>query len=126
MPTNPTPQELADQAAEAVRDLNHATQGAKGNLTFPGDAYEVVASLKTLTQRLPQSFEQLSVFLRKLDKTDAVTADHGTPEDHLTEALSGLASSALIAQTLTEHLDRAHNALAPLGWSGPLPDTDGL
>lgn len=121
--TNPTPRNLADRAAEAVRGLNHATQSAKGELTYPGDAYKVVASLKTLTQRLPQSFEQLAAFLRRLDKTDMVTADYGTPEEHLAETLSALASSALIAQTLTEHLDRAHNALAPLGWNGPLPDT---
>lgn len=115
MQTIPSPQELADKAAEAVRDLNHATQAAKGNLIYPGDAYEVVASLKALTQRLPQSFEQLSTFLRKLN-ADAVTADYGTPEEHLAEALSGLASSALIARTLTDHLDRAHSALAPLGY----------
>ncbi|MEV5607136.1 hypothetical protein [Streptomyces sp. NPDC052225] len=119
MPTNPSPAALADTAAESVRSLNHATQSFKGNLIYPGDAYEVVASLKTLTQRLPQSFEQLADFLRRLDKTDAVTADYGTPEEHLMEVLSGLASSVLIAQTLTEHLDRAHNALAPLGFNDP-------
>ncbi|MCX5288745.1 hypothetical protein [Streptomyces sp. NBC_00183] len=118
------PQDLADQAAEAIRNLNHATQSAKGELNYPSDAYELVASLKQLTERLPQSFEQISRFLGALAKTDAVTADHGTPDDHLAEVRSGLASAALIAQTLTDHLDYAHSALGPLGYSGPIDDTD--
>ncbi|WP_371662611.1 hypothetical protein [Streptomyces sp. NBC_00280] len=114
--TNTTPKDLAARAAEAIRSLNHSTQSAKGELTYPGDAYKTVASLKLLTQRLPQSFDQLSHFLGALAKTGAVTADYGAPDDHIDEARSALASAALIAQTLTEHLDRAHNALAPLGY----------
>ncbi|MFF8430879.1 hypothetical protein ACF07Y_38240 [Streptomyces sp. NPDC016566] len=121
---NARPQDLADQAAEAIRSLNHATQSAKGELTYPGDAYELVASLKQLTQRLPQSFEQISRFLGSLAKTSAVTADHGTADDHLAEARSGLASAALIAQTLTDHLDHAHSALGPLGYRDPTGDSD--
>ncbi|MER6117319.1 hypothetical protein [Streptomyces sp. NPDC001743] len=115
MQTIPSPQELADKAAEAVRDLNHATQAAKGNLSYPGDAYDVVASLKALTQRLPQSFEQLSRFLANLP-SGALTADYGEPDEHLAEARSALASAVLVAQTLAEFLDRAHSALAPLGY----------
>ncbi|MEE4493770.1 hypothetical protein [Streptomyces sp. BE230] len=116
MQTIPSPQELADKAAEAVRDLNHATQAAKGNLTYPGDAYEVVASLKALTQRLPQSFEQLSHFVEVLTESGAVTADYGEPDEHLAEARSALASGVLVAQTLAEFLDHVHSSLAPLGY----------
>ncbi|MET7894996.1 hypothetical protein [Streptomyces mirabilis] len=117
MPRKPrTAVELSDAAAEAVRDLNHATQSAKGELVYPGDAYKTVASLKLLTQRLPQSFDQLFDFLGRLAKTGAVTADYSAPDDHLAEARSALASAAITAQTLTEHLDRAHGALAPLGY----------
>ncbi|MFI2350370.1 hypothetical protein ACH492_25640 [Streptomyces sp. NPDC019443] len=108
--------DLATQAAEKIRQLNHATQGAKGELTYPGDAYEVVASLKCLTQRLPQSFDQLSDFLETFARTGSVTADYGVPDDHLAEACSALASAAMVAQTLSEYLDRAHSALAPLGY----------
>ncbi|MFJ2071199.1 MULTISPECIES: hypothetical protein [Streptomyces] len=119
MTTHPTPAVLADQAAEAVRNLNHATQLVKGELTYPSDAYDVVASLKMLTQRLPQSFDQLAAFMERLDRTGNVTADHGDADEHIGETRSALASAALIAQTLTEHLDRAHNALAPLGYRAP-------
>ena len=123
---NARPQDMADQAAEAIRDLNHATQSAKGDLNYPSDAYELVASLKQLTQRLPQSFEQISRFLGALAKTGAVTADPGTPGDHLAEARSGLASAALIAQSLSSHLDYAHSALGPLGYCSPVDDADDL
>ncbi|GAA0386649.1 hypothetical protein [Streptomyces luteireticuli] len=120
------PNTLAIRAAEAIRDFNHATQRAKAELTYPGDAYEVVAALKLLTQRLGQSFDQISDFLATLAKTGAVTADYGTPDDHIAEARSGLASAALITQTLTEFLDHAHSELAPLGYCGPIDDTDDL
>lgn len=116
MPTHPTPATLAGNAAEAVRSLNHATQLIKGELTYPSDAYDVVASLKTLTQRLPQSFDQLAAFVERLGKTGNVTADHGDPDEHVSEARSALASAYLVAETLTEHLDRAHSALSPLGF----------
>lgn len=116
MDAKDNPQSLADTAAEALRELNHATQGAKGELVYPGDAYDVVASLKMLTQRLPQSFEQLSRFLANLAESGAVTADYGVPGEHLAEARSALASGVLVAQTLTEFLDHAHSALAPLGY----------
>lgn len=122
MTTHPTPAVLADQAAEAVRSLNHATQRIKGELTYPSDAYDVVASLKTLTQRLPQSFDQLSTFIERLGKTGNVTADYGDADEYIGETRSALASAALIAQTLADHLDRAHSALSPLGYSGPAAD----
>ncbi|WP_371527162.1 hypothetical protein OG302_14420 [Streptomyces sp. NBC_01283] len=111
-----TPAHLADQAAEAIRNLNHATQSSKGELTYPSDAHEIVGPLNRLADRLPQSFDQISEFLDALAETSAVTADHGTAEDHIGEARSALASCALIAQTLAEHLERAHTALAPLGY----------
>ncbi|MDI3406059.1 hypothetical protein [Streptomyces cavernicola] len=111
-----TPAELAEQAAQAIRNLNHATLPGKDQLAYPGDAYETVGPLARLAHRLPQSLDQLTEFLRKLTESGAVTADYGSAEEQLLEARSALASSALIALTLAEHLDRAHEALAPLGY----------
>ncbi|NEA59507.1 hypothetical protein G3I60_36440 [Streptomyces sp. SID13666] len=112
--SNPSPRDLADTAAEAIRSLNHATLSTKGELTYPSDAYEVVAALTQLTQRLPQTFDQLAHFLGTLPKTGTVTADYGTPDEHLAQSRSALASAALIARTLADHLARAQDALAPL------------
>ncbi|MFD9629337.1 hypothetical protein [Streptomyces violascens] len=117
--TNNSPQDFAAQAAEAIRNLNHATQTAKGELTYPVEAYNVVALLALLTRRLPQAFEQLSEFLGMLAKTGKVTADYGMPDDHLGEARSALGSAAIVTETLTAFLERAHIELAPLGY-----DTD--
>ncbi|MDI3389640.1 hypothetical protein QIS99_26135 [Streptomyces sp. B-S-A8] len=124
-PTDIKPAELAAQAADAIRGLNHATQAFKGQLAYPGDAYEVVGPLARLAHRLPQSFDQLNELLHKLTETGAVTADYGSAEDQILEARSALASSALIALTLADHLDRAHQALAPLGYS-PADDAPGV
>ncbi|NGN64109.1 hypothetical protein G5C51_09355 [Streptomyces sp. A7024] len=110
------PAHHAEAAAEAVRALNHTTQARKDGFDYPSDAYEVVGPLNQLAMRLPQSFAQLSSFLVGLSKAGAVTADHGEAKEHLGDACSALASSALIAQTLAEHLERAHSALSPLGY----------
>ncbi|NED11273.1 hypothetical protein [Streptomyces sp. SID9124] len=111
------PQDFADAAAEAIRGLNHASWSGTEELTYLGDAYEVVASLKVLAQRLPQCFEQLSHFLVNLTESGAVTADYGVAGEHLAEARSALTSGVLVAQTLAEFLDHAHNSLAPLGYN---------
>src|ERR1019366_525922 len=56
----PEPPDLADQADQAIRALNHLTPEG---LEYPGDLYEVIASLKLMAQRLPQLFGQLTAWL---------------------------------------------------------------
>ncbi|SDK79315.1 hypothetical protein [Streptomyces indicus] len=119
-----TPAEHASAAAEAIRHLNHATQFHKSELVYPSNAYDVIGALHRLAYSLPQAFEQIGAFLKECDETGYVTADHGTTYGHITEARSALASSALIAQTLAEHLGNAHTATAPLGWAGTTEDDD--
>ncbi|WP_425832254.1 hypothetical protein [Streptomyces fractus] len=118
--TNPA--QLAEHAAEAIRSFNHATQSGKGELAYPADAYEAVGSLVMLAQRLPQGLGQLARFLEQQGRTGHVTADHGAPELHLAKARAALGTAALSAQAVTEFLEQAHNALAPLGWNGPMTD----
>lgn len=45
MTGDPSPAELAEVAAEAIRAANHATFPGAGGLTWPSDAYDVIASL---------------------------------------------------------------------------------
>src|SRR5215213_1171406 len=56
-------QDIAERAAEAVRELIHATQAAKGALAYPADVYEVVGALETMAGRLPQAYGQLADWL---------------------------------------------------------------
>jgi hypothetical protein len=58
--------EVAAMMAEAVRYLNHATQGRAGReaLHYPSHLDRVVASLATMAQRMPQLLEQMESWLR--------------------------------------------------------------
>lgn len=54
--------ELAEQAAEAIRSLNHLTMPGR-DLQYPADVYKIVGSLRTMAQHLPQLFGELAKFL---------------------------------------------------------------
>jgi hypothetical protein len=66
-PANPaaprTLGEWADDAAEAIRELNHRTRPASGELTYPADVAEILAALTAMTTRLPQLLDQLTGWL---------------------------------------------------------------
>lgn len=53
----------ASTAAEAIRALNHATLPGRDGLTEPADAYEVLANLSSLAERLTQAIGQVQFFL---------------------------------------------------------------
>jgi hypothetical protein len=53
---------LAHAAAEAIRDLNHATRH-HDSLAQPGDAYELTGALFLTASRLPQLITQISACL---------------------------------------------------------------
>lgn len=74
-----------------------------------------MAALKQLTQRLPQTFTQLGGFLESQRAAGHLSADHDTPNEHTAVVHHALTDAATAAETLTSALDRAHNALAPLG-----------
>lgn len=57
-----TAAKLAGEAAEAIRQLNHATRPAAGGLACPADAYDVAGELSALSARLIQALAQLAGF----------------------------------------------------------------
>ena len=59
------PAQWADDAAEAIRSLNHATATthADGGYGWPGDVDAVLGSLTLLAQRLPQACHQAAAWL---------------------------------------------------------------
>jgi len=57
------PGRCAQQAAEAVWALNHATLPGAGGLGGPADVYDVLGALASLVARLPQALGQLQGFL---------------------------------------------------------------
>ena len=59
-----TPADWADQAAEAIRRLNHATLSSEDGYVHPSDVDATLANLQVLVQRLPQALVQMRVWLK--------------------------------------------------------------
>jgi hypothetical protein len=111
-----SPSDVADQAAEAIRTLNHITSDA---LEYPSDVYEVVANMKIMTQRLPQLFDQLSAWLEREYAAGHISHDRGWPaEDEVRSAVDSLTLASMGAGALTDALNTAHNALGGLKAAG--------
>lgn len=121
------PVDLLRDAAEAIREFNHLTFPTRqnpGGLAYSPDAYRAIGALKTLSQRLPQAFEQIDRALSVLHGRGYVTADYGTPDHHIATASAALQDAHDHAHALAAALERAHTATSPLGYSGPITDTD--
>lgn len=119
--TNQDAGELAEQAAELVRALNHATRSEAGELEYPSDVYKIVGSLQTLAERLPQLFGQLAAFLMAEANADRIGhSSGGSPRTWIDDVLEALTKASDSADELAADLDRAHNAASGLqgaGWA---------
>jgi hypothetical protein len=111
--------QLADEAAEGIRALNHATLPAAGGLVFPADAYAVTGSLAVLAARLPQVLSQIEVFLADelaAGRIVIVAGEHaGDPTAAITLAAAWLQGARVAAHHLRHALDGAQAALT---WAG--------
>ncbi|MDW6061340.1 hypothetical protein SAZ11_29310 [Streptomyces sp. FXJ1.4098] len=117
--TSTTAAELSDAAAEAIRQLNHLTRQTGSGLEYPGDAYSTVANLSTLAMRLPQSLVQILAFMDRLGHEGHLRSDNG-PGDlatRLEDLREGIAAAQRCAEALHVCLNRAHNALSPIGYA---------
>ncbi|MGY5627489.1 hypothetical protein ACW7N6_38620 [Streptomyces sp. UC1A3] len=114
-----TPAQLADDAAEALRVLNHATltQSAAG-WEYPGDAYSTVGNLTILADRLTQALGQVESFVGAHEDAGRLRSDH-EPDDLLAQrllAFHGAMSEAIgLTRVLEQSLSRAHQALRSVG-----------
>ena len=102
---------LGEQAAEAIRNLNHLTRGA-GVFADPAQASQLVAALAAMTGRLPQLLEQISTWLHRELASGRLRVDTTTPTDDPTDLLTlitaCLAQAGHCAHRLNEALDTAH------------------
>jgi hypothetical protein len=110
-----TPAELAGQAAEAVRALNHATLPGTGGLEYPADAYEVTGQLSVLAARLPPALAQMLAFLSEqatAGRIAVVAGQHeGNPAAMLIAVTADLDAAVASARRLHQALDAAQNHL---------------
>lgn len=118
----PSVGELASEAAEAVRSLNHATFPGADGLVWPSDAYDVIASLGLLAARLPQLLAQLDSWLTRQVEQSRVVVDGGEyagdPAAAAAVTSHWLEAATTAASQLHHALDRAQQATAFLAAAG--------
>jgi len=71
-----SPQQYAEQAAEAVRALNHVTLGPDA-YEWPSDVDRVIADLHLTVMRLEQAFTQAGRWLERAEVAGEVGHDQG-------------------------------------------------
>ena len=103
---------LAHAAAQAIRDLNHATRH-HDSLAQPGDAYELIAALFLTASRLPQLITQISGYLSQALAGGRLGHDLGEdPAPAVDGALIFLGDARTSAAALAGDLDAAQQQLA--------------
>lgn len=122
MDLNRPPAEMANAAAESIRELNHRTLDPKA-FTQPGDVSDIANAIALLVQRLPQAIQQLEAGLAALHERGAIRLDD-IPEGHASrkdvqdrvfEALFGLRESRDDLRRAHEYLTRATGPLSHMG-----------
>ncbi|MFE9380363.1 hypothetical protein [Streptomyces sp. NPDC006855] len=120
-----SPVALADQAAEAVRAVNHTTRAPGADWQYPSDAYSLIGTLAHLSRMLPQAITQALVPVTDAHQADRLTVDGGKDPD---QAASSAVQTARVAigraQRLAEALDQVHSALSPLGYDTSADEFD--
>jgi hypothetical protein len=98
-----TPGQLAGDAAEAIRALNHRTLDRKG-YSAPPAVGEAAYAIRTLIERLPQSLDQMATALTWFGAEDAIRMDDGTdPHQAVAECAAAIAVGRQhLAQLLDE------------------------
>jgi hypothetical protein len=102
----------ADDAAEAIRSLNHQT---RDGLAAPAEVYAVIGGLSTMTARLPQLLQQLSRYLIAEQTAGCIRHDtEPDPTAAVKAALAALNDASARAESLRSALDAAHQATSHL------------
>jgi hypothetical protein len=117
--------QLADDAYEAVRAINHATINRTA-IPAP-EVYRVLGSLKLVGHGLDQALSQLGAGLgRSLDHYDVYEDDGADPLVSVVQAVDLLTEARAHALTLGQLLERAQVALNRQGYrdSEPEPAAD--
>ena len=112
-----TVREVAAQAVEAVRALNHLTADA-GELASPGEVREVVGRLALLGHELPQLCEQLARFLvAQREDGQIVCGSGGDPDSVLLDVSEALSAAGRAADMMAAALAEAGAKAASLDLS---------
>ena len=110
--------EVADQAAHAIRQLNHRTRPATGDLAEPSDTAEIIAALAAMTDMLPQLLGQLACWLDHQQHHGRLRVDTLAPLPDTAQNVGALTECLHHAtrwlQRAATELDTAHQHAAHL------------
>ncbi len=113
-PAEPGVLHLGEQAAEAIRELNHRTRHLDA-LADPAELSWLLADLSATAQRLPQLLDQLRNWLHHEPAHGRLRADTDTHPDQLIAlADAQLTCGGLHARQLAAALETAHQHTANL------------
>jgi hypothetical protein len=116
--------EHADEAAEAIRAINHVTFHAE-SLPFPSDAWQLINAFATTAHRLAQALQQTGHLVRGKQQRGEIGIDHGTtyaehPAMAVADCLAGLEDAAQASAMLADALERAARPLTYAHYLDPL------
>ena len=101
---------------DASRFLCYATMERRGGLTYPADAYVLVADLYAAIGRFPQMCGQIEDFLRAQEATGRLHEDQGRDiATQVGRAVLHLGHAADAARALTRALQAVQADIAGLG-----------
>ena len=110
-----TPDQYADQAAEAVRSLNHATLRTTSGYVWPADVDAVVAHLTAMVAGSEQALRQGYGWLARAAQAGAVGHDESADvTDELAELRTLTVSAIEQVQVLTTRLNEMRRVTAHL------------
>ncbi|MFJ3699540.1 hypothetical protein ACIPW9_36360 [Streptomyces sp. NPDC090052] len=116
------PAQHSDDAAEAVRQLNHATLSTSA-YPYPGEASKTVLGFIDMLNRLPQSLDQLAAGLRALEGRGGIVMDDGSEvSEQVSIVLRSLLNAKEALSTARGALQEASTPLFHMG--GVLADGD--
>ncbi|MGV9226438.1 hypothetical protein ACWDPF_27640 [Streptomyces albogriseolus] len=111
-----SPADISNDAAEAIRQLNHRTRTEHDDWQYPGDAYSTVANLAYLAGGLPQALAQIRALMQRLESSGNLRSDKDTVGTDLSETFAGLDDARAAAEQLYAALNRAHAGLGSLAY----------
>lgn len=124
-----TPAQLASDAAEAIRALNHRTLKTDA-FPNPADVSDTANGISAVIQRLPQALQQLEAGMRALDENDRIRLADRHPSEvsqfdiarAVSTVLVGLEEARQALGRVEDHLRDATGVLGNLG--APWPEAD--
>jgi hypothetical protein len=107
--------ELASDAGEAIRTMNHLTRTRDG-WAYPGDLYATLGDLARLVHALPQLLNQSAAWLETGERDGRLRTDHPAIElgASVDSARLALQAAAHAAHDLGLRVDEAHEITAHL------------